>query len=918
VTNREVELDLAGGRIARLRLSKDRKVRVEIETPGQPPFVHGAWNPDSPSCRKQLENAAHINALEADTLAAEARLLAAEAAQVQDPEAAPYGLVEWTEGITGITNEYLTVCTPEDVVAVLNSVRATPNVQLRWEKKQLRRLAMLDVDFHQGERPPLTDIDELGRSFSPSPYCWWRTHGGGLHALYATIEGYSADELAAGAAARVVSSYTFQHYRGTVEILARTRHPRSLRQRGDRSEACGILHIGPPDTVFACLADLSASGATEAECDEIMEEMGLQLGERLPHDQCPIDPEHKSASPNPVIVTEHGLFCHSCQGRGLRGMVSWGALRKRHGMADSAAPSSAPLLEAADGFVHFGHASYLMGALLPEIPERFRRQLYSALLKRVHGPRDLRLTSAFNEFAFCRGQGQWLHANTLVPVGRSLVAADVKNLSSVCEVFEGEDGIECAPIQERVTAHTNDGKIPGWTPIQGHPFQPIHFEHNTPLQDGKVVYCTPKTSITRERVSYIPSDKRISKREAESRISTYFPGINLNYLKALIIAMGCAESGAGMIPMIWATGESGSAKTTTVKICLEMYGEAFQPVVCRGELSDDRLSQAFGDALEKSRVALFDDFAKERSHYELLHAFFVRMDRTGFVHHKMYVGPTTQPVNSAVVLTDWNLPAFFTQDKQFGRRCHLVRLDRPTAKWEDLGHFVERWWRSTPELRAAADAFHSHIVDEFFSSGDPEGFAQKMARIGVGLVAEELSVDVTEQRAVRQRLVLDLILTIGKAPEPPAQIRNRVFTGAQEVTWGVEATTGHETISSCCTALVDSLGNTPYEAKNLLRVLQDFNSEIGRIFKLKPGRRAKFEVKDIGRRTYIRIVEDGKSNRSTARLVNTELFTTWPPEVADPVEAPVDPATPPPAPADVEATMAKMRAAWFGMGAAAR
>lgn len=787
------------------------------------------------------------------------------------------------------------------MLAVLKRTNMPDDTVLEWRKDAIVHLCCLDLDFHDPTSPErLTELDleRLGNALSPAPFVWWLSQGGGIHAMYAASAGdtFTAEELAVGAASQLLMSVPVMRAKGTVEIKVKTRHPGAL-QKGKK---CSPIRITGQTTDFAVLARFSRAEATDDEADEIKEKFGWEDGMRLDHSHCRIDPGHISNG-TPIHVGENGLFCHSCEGRLGRGMMTWGFLRRCAGMEVISTRSLAPIREAFEKIVHVAHVDYLFAELFPTLPESFRRTLYCAQLKAFHSASGKdrkpdtealqRIDLAFKPFYFVRGVGEWLHAETLLPA-KPLRDADVRILPSCQQYIEIEPGVgEFAQVPSSISAHVNNGRVPGWIPIQSYGFEPIFFVHNEEVESGRAVRCKPRVRTTRDRINYAPRDGRMPLAQAEQVISDYFPGINMLYVKALIIAAGCAESAIGGVPMLWATGPTEAAKTTTINIVLEMYGETFQNL---SGMPEERLNQVVGDAMHLSRMLVFDDFAKQPSEFQRLHTFVIRLNRNGYTHYKNYVGAETPPFNNAIIFTDWRIPPFFSQDPQFGRRVHLLRLDnRLPIGWDKLGRMVERWWKATPELTKAASALHSWVVDEYFSPGDIEPFNTKMARLGIPKLEEEANASDT-QEAVRE-LVSQLVTAVGETQAAPTEVQRRVGRGARYIDWDNTS----DRVGSVCKLLIDSLGKpasgarsrgkhddrTFYTPDNLRHVLDPFQLHLPKMYRFKDGIAAvEFEIRSWGEASYIRLAEAGRAKRSKTRAINDELFNTWPPALLTPIE----------------------------------
>ena len=857
-------------------------VQVVVAGGGRPtPYFDRAWCPGDPVARRRLFRGLHESFPEAfvEQLAAEAiqwaegaweieqrRLAAAREHAAKGGSAfAPFALTARQITQAAVEGQTFSIQSVQDALAILTRHGFAPDTKVEWPKEHLGSLAMLDIDFHSDAHPKPTsqELDIIGEDLAPAPWAWWRTQGGGIHAVYGPINHapYTAEELAAGAAAAVACLPVVVRCGGTVEIIASSRHPLAL-QKG---KSCGPIRqpgSGPTD-VFACLQRFSVAGATQDEIDDVMEELGYTLGQRLDHSHCLIDPNHVSKSPNPVLVGENGLFCYSCAGRDGNGMMSWNFVRQKHGMSVARVTEDAsPIRGAVNHFAHFHHVNYLLGSIAPELPERFRRPLYSALLKRRH-LNDPRIGKAFSGFKFVRGYRQWLHADDLTPVGKPLQTQDVNMLPSTMILAESEDGPEAVVEPTLLSAHTNNGTIDGWTPIQPLRATPIYSVFNTPTAREGLIFCRPKKESN--GATYLPPSKRIKAKDYECILDAHYPGIPLTYLKAVIIAGGCAESGTGPIPMLWATGPTGSAKTSALKLAVHLMGDEFKEIAA---MKEDRLEEAFGQAAEHTRFVVFDDFAKVAESFIKLQAFFTRLNREGFSYHKLYHGLTTVPVNSALILTDWKMPLSYVNQPQFARRAHLIRLPKQLQPWSEMPKLKIRpkWWKQNAELEQAANSFYSDIVDQFFPEGDEESFDAKMKKLGVKRLQAEAG-DFLEQRDILREHVYDLIVGICQAQVNHSTAK-RVGRGFVDIAWRQAGT-----VSAACTALVESLGDVEFTEDNLNHALEPYKLELDQLFPLK--RSATLTTRCVGNRTYIRLTQEG-TDANKAQLINHELMAQWP------------------------------------------
>jgi hypothetical protein len=860
-------------------------VRIKIEGGGGLTTEIGAWRHTSPNCRKQLETQHQLN--DADTTAISAAIVAliaddqaAAAAAAAPVTVAPTIIYVHQRQRTApaATADTYPLDSGERVFTYFSGRCSAADAVASWDCPKL--LAALDIDFHGGAgAPPLHQVEVLARELQPQPLLWCTTIHGGLRAIYYREPNfiYDAVELAVCAGLRAADHAVVTSFQGKMEVLTETRHPRSTHD----GKSYGPVHREVPNQRLSYLGRFTEAGCLENEVDEIREELGLDNG-RYDHSHCPIEPAHVSQSQNPVEVRDAGIYCHSCAARHGSGFRSWAAIRKARGLP-TAAPSSV-IGDAAKNLIHYHHAAYLMGALTPEIQTHpqptkdFRRHVYAALAKYWHiekaqAAADPRLDAMFNGFGYARGCDGWLHADTLLGNGRALDANDVGVLPSTQYVGLDEDGVAVAKrSQTAVTQHRDNGNIPGWTPIEPHLFTPVYFQHNR-FRDSRIVRVYPRVKTTKESAVYVDVAHRMNLDIAWKHVTDYFPGIDVNYVTALIMARGCAESRMGKPAIIEVTGDTGSAKTTTVRIVQEMYGEPTSEIT---GARPDRLDQLFGESLSLSRLILFDDFAKGDSRskdvqerHQMLYHLLLRIGDGVFSFHKLHKGLKQVPMESCVVLTDMKLPPFFVNDAQFGRRVVLVRLDRPVPNWEAMGRQLQGWWRTSPELVEAVNAIHSYICDTYFAEGQSLGFQRMAKMIGYNTVKEDLADD-DATHAIRD-LVCDLVRAIGGASDEPEEVQHRVGRGMKLLSVGSDGSA----ITVAAKELVASLGDRKLTGDLLKHVIDPFQAQLHLIFGMHTP--AMFQVKEWGERTYIRLIESGKSKYSKSRLVNTELFTQWPP-----------------------------------------
>jgi energy-coupling factor transporter ATP-binding protein EcfA2 len=226
-----------------------------------------------------------------------------------------------------------------------------------------------------------------------------------------------------------------------------------------------------------------------------------------------------------------------------------------------------------------------------------------------------------------------------------------------------------------------------------------------------------------------------ARRELESR----FPGLVWDYLMALLVARGYAESAAGKVPRIVVTGPSGSAKSTTAQLAAAILGDEAR-VVPDTRTFREHLDRALSDSVG---WAVCDEFAKPRRNGGSTRdpRMFLTMETRQWEARLLYIGSQSVTVRSAVVITGVQLPRGF-DDLQLARRFVHVQLPEEVARWERTCGFgdVLRTRRHLPEV---CDAVLSHVVDEWFALGDPDAVTFEMAceSLGWGSVADTIGAD---------------------------------------------------------------------------------------------------------------------------------------------------------------------------------
>jgi hypothetical protein len=573
-------------------------------------------------------------------------------------------------------------------------------------------LAADDVDYHGAYKPDAFTLDRLIHGVEPRPAYAWVTHGGGLRLVYFALGGFGADELAAIAALWICNRSPLAR----VEFKEVTRHPLYPDARGRQ---CG------PVLTFTQTSDapgfgrlLGTAEVDQAEIDDYLEEHGLEIGQRYPHDCCPIAPNEKGER-SPVVVNDRGIYCHRCAsvglafGRGAPGFVSWEKLTGRW------VPSQ--LRHCIVNLCHWEHAQHVLEEQLG-VKGPIAKAMYRAALRRVHGP-DPRLDRVFiagkdlvrieSHWATPRGER---YTEALPSLLSQLPAAQYVDKKSGDVKIDPE---RVARLQQPGLDLTTWG-YPSLTPIWGCRI----WSHRLSLTEGTISVVLPTATLAPDanasaRPKYIPAEQReMTENEAWEELEGVFPALNRNAVKLLICAKGCSEGGTSMPPFIYITGPSGAGKTGIVHIAAAICGDSCHEADRSG--TTERIRQQILTAKQFGAFVLFNEFAKEtkasgQSFIDGMN--FVLNLTPNSLSHQMYVGPVRLGTIPVVGFSDTELPAEIRQDTQLARR--LVHVHLPSrVDWEqkikdNIGSF-DRLRVACPKLAMAADVIVSVIQDEYF------------------------------------------------------------------------------------------------------------------------------------------------------------------------------------------------------------
>lgn len=855
--------------------AKKGTAQLEIlDTNQQVTFRHARWEPATPAARRTLERDAGLAEVDValiettalqviqafeDQQAEIAQQQAATAAAAQGLNTNEPVLVEFHSQVTGARTSYPIATWNEFYTLLIGP--SSDGVYVNWPDP--RRFAVLDADFHEkGKVPDEATRARLARSLSPAPAAWHLTNRG-FHAIYHDMEGYTARELAAAGAAQLALDPTVQIYHGTQEVLNRTRHPKSIHN----GKAYGQLNPVMPTTTMSVLAAFDDREVSPSERDETMAHYGWALGKRFTHGSCVIDPHHASAG-EPVVVTEHGLYCYSCAGRTGVGLTSWGELRRQANLPTAAQQSTKPVLDAVKWFVPFAVVSRYVEAVAPQLPVKYHRDLLSAMLKRSHGTDPdtlMRISAVFHPWRYARGRGnRWVHVDTLQIVSPRPDRAVASHCSATQVVTTNKDGdMVLRPDPALVSQLVSDGQAAGWTPLLPSALAPIWHLHNR-APHGMVV--APRDP-TRRTVRYIAPSERIPLAEAESRICGRFPGVNLAYLRMLHLARGFGEQGACQLPVIWATGPTSTGKTSHVYIECAMHNETPENLVV-GTESVERVTDVLGEAQARSGFVMLDDFAKNLSGrdgqrvLDNILTFVLQYNRAITYHHR-HVGMIASQVRTPLVLADMREPGKLRQSEQFGRRVIMVKLETQ-VRWDGVNgqSGFSHWWCENDELEVAANSWHSHLIDEYFPSGAQTSFLTLAKQLGFQTAAEYFGQGT--ERDGQQKLVCQFVTALLQAPAATEAYQQAIGKGMIEIPLG--SASG---LASAAEMLCGIYGSEGITTRDLVAALEPYQ---GSIHQMLPFREAvHVDVAHHGRKVFARVRAAQRKHR-TAGDCNAALL----------------------------------------------
>jgi hypothetical protein len=591
-----------------------------------------------------------------------------------------------------------------------------------WNKRY--PLACADVDFHG---PQKIDSWSLFAAFNyvyPQPLRLWRSHGGGVKAVFIDADRMTAEEAAG------LYCYGLRHggYASGctgMEVKWETFLP--WYRRGELT--CGEIQAqdfafadpGDSDALRELTSSLPTEGANEEAGEQWREENNRNLGQRFPHTECPIDPCEGSHN-DPVVVYEDGVFCFRCGRLTPYTALIKGVVRKRS-LVRQAAWSWVPWDQAQHYLRHEG------------VPDKIAPLVYRAAIKWLHckakddeatrATHEHKLKMVFNRQGSSAGLvlvegNQWVNANDMKePVGAKLEKR-INALPQLCyfkpktkntpaKFVADKDGAESAKLFEGKAIENL-----GWytlTRLFGvHMWAPRELE-----ADERILVVVPGDP------PFKPQHKGWTLARAENHFREQFPGINLDYLRLALFAKGFTQRDFTEPPRVYATGQSGSGKTHTWLLAAEI-GMCGALEIKLGN-NAEWFAQSVVTAASGSDMAYIDEVMKGSQEQRKMLIGYVLSLHKGMAYHKMQAGGAHQPALPAILLADIDVDTDYGADVQTARRTVRVHLGAGAVgkNWiESCGGSIVGWRKRGlfGENAKAADVFLADVIERLRSFDD--------------------------------------------------------------------------------------------------------------------------------------------------------------------------------------------------------
>jgi hypothetical protein len=546
------------------------------------------------------------------------------------------------------------------------------------EAEKGAQLTIIDGDVHHWPSPP--QLDEIGAylaAVTPHPDAAWRSHGGGVKLVYV---GPNHEDKALAAALSLPRSFH-------VEILNHTRHPGATSSDHQGAVCSGLCFF---DNDVEAPFEFRAVGMLTPELRaQAIAALGLEDGGRHDHDKCPLAGDAPSDAAGCVQVLDAGVFCYRCAAHGV--FFSDGLAAGFYPFTAAIATPMTDLEALAKMRVHWAHARVVLRHRYQNLGEELLRLAYRKTLVFHYTANDPRIPAVFDcDVDVVWGDGVWLDARTLLP---TKVDDDLVSGLPYCLDLDCVDGALVSCVNRIRRAQVKHRAPVGFTLIR--PVRGISFVDDL-ASIPQPIPPTPRFPIE------LLADP-LPEPELARMLADQFPQLNLVYLKSSVAAVICGETGTGQVPMLAATGPSGSGKEQTIVLAASILGQMITKLSL--DEGEEQFFRQVGSACASGkRFLVLDEMAKTRNLATKLKVFLM-LSRNIQWRPLYRNGLTSTRVYGAFFLPCVRFPDFVRQNEEMVRRTRAIHLFRKVPPWNvSCGCEISRWRDQTAENARVANS----------------------------------------------------------------------------------------------------------------------------------------------------------------------------------------------------------------------
>lgn len=653
--------------------------------------------------------------------------------EIEDPkpiEKAKLGQLEITVRLIQEEREAgtTTPCDPAEFLKTkLQDVPVTHLVE--WEG--YAQLCCLDIDYHDIPVPDRAWLESIvvGR-LAPQPYAWHFSKGGGLHLFYLGDDVYTAEDLAAVAALRFRA----------IDAAAGLELKHGVRGPGAERVTCSGRH----DNGSSMLSEwFSTEGTDEDARDQWLKSESMTLGQRYDHSKCPIcpTPDEPGAKRDPVIVSENGIMCFVCQGKGRAlgcrrpGFASWSAIL--------GSPASGDIGTMIRRITNWGHARFVLMEKF-NLPEPLAKRAYRAALKGYHADRPsfALIPGAFDELTqnLTRSNNQWMNVNAAYSYTKDIDPL-LGRLPVTQRYDEEKDVVKVDPAAITILSQGMDLTEWGYPNVDSIHGMKIAAQF-LPNITGRTQVAVVNPELARRSARYIPryvpASERMSEAQAWAEIERVVPRIDRTLIKTAICAFGSAqETRAGMTPIVFVAGATGAAKTSTIMIAAGIYGTKVQSTVFNPDT--DRFYQSLFSGAQCGPAVMLNellkDAARSRGRLSPREAMDPILNLTpDTASHALYRGPVRFGRVPSIWITEPKCPLTIRDESQLARRIRFHEVEGRKDEWKETLAAAQLFDLHlircvSDKVNDACNAIVSYVCDEFFCL--PMTWDEQANRLGV-------------------------------------------------------------------------------------------------------------------------------------------------------------------------------------------